>query len=462
MVEDYSAMAQKGKRAFTMTFDGSRSMRADALKQPAWTTCTPGGRFKTANRVLAASGLAVVLCLLLLLSYHTGRSSVTHSWNRPSDLASGSEGSLAITGSKGIDYGKDINYQPVDCKESNMVAENGARRKLYFHVGPGKMATTTFQKSLMSDKLELHQDGYCIYDSQETLKALRLLHASETIDAVNSTEMWRTFTTFLDHCDEVRQDVILSSEFMGLLENWKWDKLLKPLLARWDFHLVVGYRIWYMWYPSVYFQIFRFKAALGWPGDDLKTSVPALTGFHRDKRTTKLFTAEYIDHWKALVAPTKLSVLVYNMNEDANVLKTIFCRMLNATHTCAKHIESDAPSENTGFSLEYDRLALAAHEAGLLPEKIDRLTAAENIENHLESIGVSLESLPRTCVQGEERRFIYEQSLRFEEQFGTSARGAESEHIFKERFEQFAEARLCSTNVSAALELYGNEWAQIG
>jgi len=53
-------------------------------------------------------------------------------------------------------------------------------------------------------------------------------------------EKWKDFRGFLDHCYDLQQHVLVSSEDLGLLNPDVWEKLLKPAVSRWHFNVVLG------------------------------------------------------------------------------------------------------------------------------------------------------------------------------------------------------------------------------
>ena len=119
--------------------------------------------------------------------------------------------------------------------------------------------------------------------------------------------------------------MLLSSEFLGLLEKEVWEGVLKPSLERWDITITMGYRRFYTWAPSVWFQIMRKRTVLEWPKNehDMKLQIPAFRDWYNStdgvRFLDKLYTDSYIDHWRGLDIK---NFLIYNMHEDPKLLKT--------------------------------------------------------------------------------------------------------------------------------------------
>ena len=123
----------------------------------------------------------------------------------------------------------------------------------------------------------------------------------------------------LDQCYSRKQHVLLSSEFLGHLDREVWETILKPSFERWDITIAVGYRRFYSWAPSVWFQIMRARPNKGWPKneDDTNMLIPAFRDWYyspraQDVALPKLYTDSYIEHWKGLGVH---NFLIYNLHE---------------------------------------------------------------------------------------------------------------------------------------------------
>lgn len=344
------------------------------------------------------------------------------------------------------------------------VTEDKSDLNLYLHIGPGKMATATIQDALREDKIPLNKDGYCIYDPQVVQSIIGPSLHKKNIDEILLLPKWHEFKAFLEHCFTLQQNVLLSSEFLGLLTTAKWEQLMKPLFTRWNFHLIVGYRRWYAWFPSAYFQIFRSENGKGWPDNNsISRKIPALVDWYKYPHARLLFTENYIKHWKHLPGNEKLDVLVYNMHLDQNVMKTFYCNMFNDTQTaCLKYSINSFPSKNIGYTLEYDRLAMAAYDSGIVTNSTSRQNASRAIQRfHEEKLNMNVSMLPRKCLTQTEMDTVFSQAMAYEKKILPAWYARQDINAVSDEFYSFARNKLCSVDVSKTLQMFGSQWKDL-
>jgi hypothetical protein len=343
-----------------------------------------------------------------------------------------------------------------DTLDGVVARESNKKLRLYLHVGPGKMATTTIQDALATDKVALNEDGYCIFDPIKMRRQIgpMLNHERKTFQG---NDAWDSFVFFLDHCVSLQQNVILSSEYLGDVDERIWKKYMQPAFSQFDFHVVVGYRRYYQWLPSVHFQIFRNFIKL-------EKSIPSVPEFvMKNKAATVLYTDNYLDHWKSLVGDD-FQFHVYNMHEDRNVMKTLYCKMLPDTGSaCRKYSHHSFPSKNEGYTLEYDRLVIAAKDLNVIPEGTNSLAKAssELTTIHQMVMNMTLKDFPVVCLDDEEFVEVLKKSLEFEKKLVPTWFSSENgESAIQLEFKHYAENKLCSVDVTKVVkdEKYSEMW----
>jgi len=331
---------------------------------------------------------------------------------------------------------------------------------LYLHVGPGKMATTTIQNSLKEDTALLNEDGYCVFDPVTMHTHIGHLLRKQNSTFIIGDPKWNEFLSFLDQCHSLRQNVLVSSEGLGLLKSAVWNEVMKQAFSRWTFHIVVGYRRYYEWVPSLYYQIYRKTIR----ADSIQSNIPPINEFvSNDYRPLKLWTYRYLQHWKKLVG-NDLKFSIYNMHEDRNILKTFYCKMLNDTKTaCSKHNNDTAKSLNKRYSLEYHRLVIEANNHyELLPDGTDLNKAATELETiHRREMGMNTRKFPRICLDDDKFSKLLNVSLEMEEKLLPDWFSSENgEADIQRKFKTFADRELCSVDIIKIFkgEQYSNMW----
>lgn len=335
--------------------------------------------------------------------------------------------------------------------------ENTTKSTIYLHIGPGKMGTSTIQEALSKDKIPLNQDGYCIFDPMKMNHKVGPMLLTETVENIRGDIIWRDLATFLDHCYVLQQDVLLSSENIGLITRRTFDLLLKPTFKRWNFIIVVGYRRWHSWVPSAYYETYRHAPENGWPEANNKNNpaVPSIIKWFDDIRVRRLYTHNFVEHWKLLLRGEKLNFLVYNLHENRCLVRTFYCQTLpHAMNACKKHANLASPNRNRATTLEYDRLAVAAHDVGIIPNGTSRQNAGIRLRQFFHN-NMNHTVLPFECMAPEQLETVLEQSLRFEQQLVPDwFNNTGGEPAFREKFYNYAKVTYCSVLAVKAVEQY--------
>lgn len=215
--------------------------------------------------------------------------------------------------------------------------------------------------------------------------------------------------TFAD-CRESNLSVVLSSEDIGLMSEDHYEQTLAHLFEGFELTVVVGYRRFYSWAPSVYFQLKK-----GWTGgysrfdDDLPANFKQyFAQANHFENLLRLYTDSYVDNWSHIV--DRKDIVIYNLHEDGNVLKTFYCNILKAEHACKKAIETLHPNSNVGFSTVFDAIAVAAHQEGIVPDTFGRKNATLLITDFFKDSLITESDLPKDCFEDEDMAYIMEKS----------------------------------------------------
>jgi len=336
----------------------------------------------------------------------------------------------------------------------------GGRPRLFLHVGPGKMGTTTIQNGIDKDRktLEFRADNFCPYvDSASFLLWTRDLNRVRYEITPELTERRKAFGAELKKCGDEGLDVVLSSEFLGDVPLDLYRTALEPIFARFEITIVVGYRRYFDWLPSLFFQIVRqrSKGWNAWPEKGKKSDFITFYETSVDSIITKLYTEAYIKNWMTIVG-TQKNILIYNVHVDKDLVKTFYCNTLNASNLCKKYsIKHPLTSENVGFSTHFDSIAVAAYHRGLIadPDKITRPVAAQNIQKYFEELNVDASIFPETCFPKHYLEEILEKSKRVESSLVPGFFHSGGKETLEEEFEK-KKSKYCFVSVDAILDKY--------
>mmetsp|Transcript_17874 Transcript_17874/g.43408 ORF Transcript_17874/g.43408 Transcript_17874/m.43408 type:complete len:411 (-) Transcript_17874:1040-2272(-) len=336
------------------------------------------------------------------------------------------------------------------------------RPKVILHVGPGKMGTTTIQIAMEEDLEELSQDGFCVYEPRTFTAMGKAINNDAHPEQYTVAEMLnlkgiKKMLDYFDHCHDIKQHMLLSSEFLGLLDKEVWEGVLKTSLERWDITIAVGYRRFYSWAPSVWFQIMRQRVKEKWPENERDVITPFHDWYHNGgKHPLKmLYTDTYVDHWRGLGIE---NFLVYNMHEHPNLAKTFFCATLGLNYTCDKHSVALTEDANVGYSIQNDRLACALYSLGHIdPNRTKRTEAGKMILDFFSKKGTSLDAVSPSCFTDEEMNEVLERSKKVEAKFLPEFHA--SSHGMVTMADELEESKrhFCDVNITDVIDQYGEE-----
>eukprot|EP00591_Stephanopyxis_turris_P016387 CAMPEP_0195538270 /NCGR_PEP_ID=MMETSP0794_2-20130614/49437_1 /TAXON_ID=515487 /ORGANISM="Stephanopyxis turris, Strain CCMP 815" /LENGTH=460 /DNA_ID=CAMNT_0040672239 /DNA_START=327 /DNA_END=1709 /DNA_ORIENTATION=- len=398
--------------------------------------------------------------------------------------------------------------------------------KVILHVGPGKMGTTTIQNAMAMDLEELSKDNFCLYKPLEFVKIGRLINNDAHPEKYTVAEMLdheeiKEMLDYFDHCHNMKQHMLLSSESLGLLETEVWEGVLKPSLKRWNITIAVGYRRFYSWAPSLWFQIMKKRVSKRWPEKDDEIIMSFHDWYQKrgaQEKLKVLYTDSYIDHWKGLDrrfyswapsiwfqimrqrvskrwpekddgiimsfhdwyrrgAQKKLKVLytdsyidhwkglgienflIYNMHEDPNLMKHFYCSKLGLNHTCDKHSGTLSARRNVGHSLQSDRLACALYSHGYInSNKTNRVEAGKMISEFFSKKDTPLEQISPICFTDGEMNEVLKRSVEKEAELLPDFHISSKGMVtMADELHEDKDKNFCDVNITDVIDQHGKE-----
>jgi hypothetical protein len=194
------------------------------------------------------------------------------------------------------------------------------------------------------------------------------------LDAGRPDTIAKHLTDRLTYHYSQRNNVIFSVErfSQGIKSDEGW-KFLKSSLKDWNVRIVVAYRRFYEWIPSLYFQHNhgRNKAATA--------SVIAFTEQILNATTTHPASSTYGHFAKHFD-----DVYLFSLHQDGDLMENFVCQALPTANQVCHNLRQGNRTEaaakvRVSHSFDAHRLVAAAHKKGLLPSadnrRIGRLSA---------------------------------------------------------------------------------------
>jgi hypothetical protein len=270
--------------------------------------------------------------------------------------------------------------------------------------------------------------------------------------------------TSLRKCFQEGRDVVLSSEDLGLVTKEAYHNVFEPLFDNFDLTVVVGYRRFYEWVPSVFFQI-QWASSGGytkWP-EDAETPQDFRSWFGRASRTIRmLYTDYYIENWLKIVNTTE-SIAIYNVHQDNNVAKTFYCSTLGARRLCKKHSAQPPSKMNVGFSTTWDSIAVASYAQGMIaPNSVNRKEAAGHVKSYFSQKNMTALDFSKTCFSELELEGLLNKTKQVESAlFPTFYSSKNGQNTMGTEFENLKETKYCTVDTKKVLEKHNFGWGKV-
>jgi len=229
------------------------------------------------------------------------------------------------------------------------------------HVGPHKTASTTLQKIIWNGLANLFHDNYFVPTEkllpgvQKRIKThANLAFCLQKLSYCN-VSLWSSFKHRSHVMAKMGKNILISSEELSQ-ENVDIKKLYDILKPWKHVKIVVIYRRFYEWLPSIYFETNKNNAC--------KTKIPTFAEWLTNQTVahfSKIYTTSVIHRYQKFFE----DVVVLNYH-DRNFLENFFCNTTpDAFHVCNGMKKSSFLS-NRKSSLTYQIMAFEAFEKGLI------------------------------------------------------------------------------------------------
>lgn len=258
---------------------------------------------------------------------------------------------------------------------------------------------------------------------------------------------------------EANQNIIYSSEVLDRVKDIDLPKL-KQLFEGFEIHVFCTYRRFFEWTVSFYGQLYRH--GIGWMDWDTvpegtKSSLVDYFTLDRLEDLDRIhYTPNVVDFYSSAGIPTH----IINFHAQEDIVNEFFCldevqapTVCEATKAAAKK-EADETHSNKGSSIEFDRIAMAAVQEGLLdPSTILRPDARAAIETYFEdTLGLKETELPKTCLPPPVVQMLRDYSLTVEEQLLPDYFASpEGSHALLESFDHYRYSFFCTVNTTQIL-----------
>jgi hypothetical protein len=287
------------------------------------------------------------------------------------------------------------------------------------HVGPPKTATSFLQCGLVTLSRELAELDHYYYlgkpcgnrplQNNET-SSVRGHFLAYELDAGRPNTVAKHLTDRLTYHYARGNNVIFSVERFseGIKSDAGW-KILKSILKDWNVRIVVAYRRFYEWIPSLYFQQNHGRKAATASVIAFAEQMLNATTVHPASSTSGHFAKHFDD------------VYIFNLHQEGDLMENFVCQALpTASQVCHNLRQGNrteaAAKVRVSHSFDAHRLAAVAHEKGLLPSSdkgtIDRLSDRLNQfhDSNWTEYGQYL-----TCLSPQSKARLWNLSLSFEE-----------------------------------------------
>ena len=387
----------------------------------------------------------------------------------------------------------DENYQ-LDNNDHN---NKNTKPQLYLHMGPHKTGSTTIQKFVdANSKTSFRDDGYLqrtvgsvggTNDGPDKawIRIVSCLKENRSKNCPNNPVDWdRKLNIIFDRSSE-NMNIFLSNEELAHVDietNTYWHKLITFLQQQYHIHIILIYRRYHDWILSYYNQHYKYYGPFGWrmnvfvsDGGIAIQSFPSywnqtLQGSIDGDRFNTINQWDYttnLPQHDCLVVKRKLQkqglhVIVVNLH-SGSLLPDLFCDTIpNMSNTCDASKKAINFRSNTGVEyFDADMIAVAAHEAGLIPKynihnnnnkTIARRSAIKKLSGYIRKRMKKRHghnyTLPLVCLTKEQQDLLYTISYHAERELMPSLLPS-----FNESFDKaIQENKFCNVDTTQVLQ----------
>ena len=363
---------------------------------------------------------------------------------------------------------------------SGVTREGDPKPLFILHPGIPKTATTSIQKGLKKLRYALGKDNYVfpgMFDvGKYNPKALDQLQDRDCQNELSQFDSnftratcWNQFVTELDRLYASKTNVIISDERFGEL----WKSASKPrfhgpsaiaALKDWDVHVLLTYRRWVDWLPSVksQYDFFRVGGQGKWPDDekDGKIIHGLFPGLEPIITKDLVGTGRYknIEMMKdAFEGFFPNRTLLWDLaSSEKDVVPTLLCDILPVTRkACNASLHSEIPRANTRRNYKYYRIVCEAAKLGVLNTTLmtPKQASKRLKEFHEVQLKLTDSDFPMICPNRTTLESFLESSLALESRVFPALFESERGEIAHRNdfWKHVQQGKYCSVDVNAAV-----------
>ena len=382
---------------------------------------------------------------------------------------------------------------------------------LVLHIGPHKTGTSTIQCDLTHYRRELYANASVAYTGRAYKHCMSRNSTGLTFDTrglINNcfksslctkSDNWKNLEAQLHYYSYHDKSVIISDEAFSRMRIIAGDNVDNRVILYRLFnkyypgrvHVVIIYRRYYEWMQSLWNEgnkphsniIFDpnspyKKKFEKWPsegGKTCKTFLDYITRKRKKNSRNDLSSTEYqklaevenihvVEYLRRLWSNHSSEVLILNMhemqhNDDGEDLTTRLLRevlppLAGNTFKRAK-VSGFTGRPNPSRNFDYDRLAVKAHERGLLANQTTtaRFKIAEMAEKYLlRKLNTTMDKLPLVCLNETHLQNLLQKSLQYENQMYPNQSEESARHHELVFFEAVERKQFCNFDTDKLIE----------
>lgn len=241
------------------------------------------------------------------------------------------------------------------------------RPRAILHVGPHKTGSTSFQKFCYGNKPVLLQDNFllpqldAVFKREKTVANLGFCLQTQNLDPP-CDQIVGNATRFLEQARQQNKSVLISTEEFSKA-SVDLDRL-EALVAGFDVEVVVVYRRFYEYLPSIYFETFKHsQTTYQEKGTEGLLKRPTFAEWLTPEigpRFRRQHTSDVLERYQRL-GP----VQVYNWYAPGDFLSNFVCS-LNLTNACREAQNIQPAASNAGYSFDSEIILAEAHRRHLV------------------------------------------------------------------------------------------------
>lgn len=373
-------------------------------------------------------------------------------------------------------------YRLPSMHQNSTTDATSSKPRFILHIGPHKTGTTSIQCAILynSDilrtfayigKADVGLEGCRGVDKNTNKKTFlfgRRLHLCLAQEAC-----MRRFKTMLQNEKQMGHNLVLSDEWVsfrttdilrprrqGLPNKVLWKRLLEILQQEWDLTIVVTYRRWFEWLPSVKNQFDRFgkhhQEVGSWPRSNLSTwknddsmKPPIFDSIQQyiTNRTSRPYP--YLDEVLQELDRhyPEQKVVVLNMHDKRGIVTAFLCDVIfkqQSPTLCTAGATTAAAAEPSHASMShfYDMLGVAAWQRGWVAPNLTRGRVEKLIRiQHEQEWHKTPLDFPLVCPTRQQVLPILHQSIHYEKTLGPEFYNSESggDQVIESQFWELAQ-----------------------